>query len=72
MESWNPRHLRQPSKSIRACMQPHSVTFCDSQGNPTGYERAGNINTERTKWVAAEQDLLTLVKKSLHPAANAS
>jgi len=36
-ESIKPRHLRQPSKSIRACMQPHSVTFCESQGKPTGY-----------------------------------
>jgi hypothetical protein len=35
-ESMKPRHLRQPSKSIRACMQPHSVTFCSSQGKPTG------------------------------------
>jgi hypothetical protein len=34
--SANPRHFRQPSKSIRACMQPHSVTFCSNQGNPTG------------------------------------
>lgn len=38
-ESKNPRHLRQPSKSMRACMQPHSVTFCSSQGNPTGYNK---------------------------------
>jgi hypothetical protein len=53
-------------------MQPHSVTFCDSHGNPTGYETADNINKERNKWVAAKQDLLTLVKKSLHPAASAS
>lgn len=33
----NPRQRRQPSKSIRACMQPHSVTFCSSHGNPTGW-----------------------------------
>lgn len=26
--SMKPRQRRQPSKSIRACMQPHSVTFC--------------------------------------------
>lgn len=34
--SMKPRQRRQPSKSIRACMQPHSVTFCWSQGKPTG------------------------------------
>lgn len=29
-------HLRQPSKSIRACMQPHSMTFRSSQRKLTG------------------------------------
>lgn len=36
----NPLHLRQPSKSIRACIQPHSVTFCSSQTKLTGYTRS--------------------------------
>jgi hypothetical protein len=31
-------HFRQPSKSIRACMQPHSLTFRSSQTKFTGYE----------------------------------
>lgn len=35
-ESAYPRHFRQPSKSIRACMHPHSVTFCSNHGKPTG------------------------------------
>lgn len=43
--SMKPRHLRQPSKSIRACMQPHSVTFCSSQGNPTGWEVSRRIDS---------------------------
>lgn len=29
-------HLRQPSKSISACMQPHSVTLRESQSKFTG------------------------------------
>jgi hypothetical protein len=29
-------HLRQPSKSIRACMQPHSTTLRSSQTKLTG------------------------------------
>lgn len=29
-------HLRQPSKSMRACMQPHSMTFLSSQTKLTG------------------------------------
>ena len=32
-------HLRQPSKSIRACMQPHSMTLRSSQTKLTGYWR---------------------------------
>ena len=32
----NSFHLRQPSKSIRACMQPHSMTFRSSQRKATG------------------------------------
>lgn len=35
--SMKPRHLRQPSKSMRACMQPHSVTFCSSHSKRTGW-----------------------------------
>lgn len=31
-------HFRQPSKSMSACMQPHSMTFCSSHGKFTGYE----------------------------------
>ena len=31
------RHLRQPSKSINACMQPHSITFRSSQTKFTGW-----------------------------------
>ena len=34
--SAKPRHFRQPSKSMRACMQPHSVTFCSSHMMFTG------------------------------------
>ena len=36
--SWaaRPFHLRQPSKSIRACMQPHSVTLRSIQTKLTG------------------------------------
>lgn len=29
-------HFRQPSKSMRACMQPHSITFRSSQTKLTG------------------------------------
>ena len=29
-------HLRHPSKSMRACMQPHSITLRESQSNETG------------------------------------
>lgn len=29
-------HLRQPSKSMRACMQPHSMTLRSSQTKLTG------------------------------------
>lgn len=36
--SAKPRHFRQPSKSIRACMQPHSVTFCSSHTMFTGWD----------------------------------
>lgn len=36
-KSAKPRHFRQPSKSIRACMQPHSVTFCSSHMMFTGW-----------------------------------
>ena len=30
-------HLRQPSKSMRACMHPHSLTLRSSQTKLTGY-----------------------------------
>lgn len=30
-------HVRQPSKSMRACMQPHSITLRSNQGNETGW-----------------------------------
>lgn len=30
-------HLRQPSKSMRACMQPHSITLRVSHSKFTGY-----------------------------------
>jgi hypothetical protein len=43
-ESSYPRHFRHPSKSIRACMQPHSVTFCSSHGNPMGYGYVRSLN----------------------------
>ena len=36
LSSTYPRHFRQPSKSINACMQPHSVTFCCNHSNRTG------------------------------------
>jgi hypothetical protein len=32
-------HLRQPSKSMRACMQPHSLTLRSSHTKLTGYVR---------------------------------
>ncbi len=31
-------HFRQPSKSMRACMQPHSMTFLESQSKLTGWD----------------------------------
>ena len=37
LSSTYPRHFRQPSKSINACMQPHSVTFCCNHSNRTGW-----------------------------------
>lgn len=44
------RHLRQPSKSMRACMHPHSITLRSSQTKFTGYkkkkrgERGGHVS----------------------------
>ena len=36
-EAWEKSfHFRQPSKSMRACMQPHSITFRSSQTKLTG------------------------------------
>jgi len=44
-------HFRQPSKSIRACMQPHSFTFRSSQTKFTGYGMLARRLDDTRRWI---------------------
>lgn len=68
VSSTKPRHFRQPSKSIKACMHPHSVTFCSNHSNRTGYGKLKHCMQHGS----CKRSVRTLVKKSLQPAASAS
>ena len=43
-------HFRQPSKSMRACMQPHAMTFLESQPKLTGWTLRVSMHLPLHKW----------------------
>jgi len=59
-------HFLHPSKSISACIQPHSVTLRSIHMKLTG------CGIQSALTINQKFNMLPLVKKSLHPAANAS
>lgn len=62
-------HFRHPSKSIKACMQPHSLTFRSSQTKFTGWGRVSRNKSRTACCTYLSQEVVAAGRKCFVPVA---